>query len=263
LCELASGKERTRFQGAGDALAFALDGRTLAAGGDDGTVRLWDLVTGKCLGQFAGHRGAVRSLAFIPDGLKLLSGSADTTALVWDVASLSPMRRTEPVALSALQLEALWADLAADPGAAYRAMQALHAAPQQAASMLQERVKPIQSIKAGQIVQWIADLDSPRFAVRKQATLELEKYGEQALPALQKALEAKPGPEKRQRLERLAENVVAGQLPPDTLRGLRAVEVLEFLGTAAARQPLEKLAKGAPEARLTREARAALGRLNP
>jgi hypothetical protein len=50
-------------------------------------------------------------------------------------------------------------------------------------------------------------------------------------------------------------------LPPETLQAIRAVEVLEGIGTPDARQLLEALAEGAPEASLTLKAKAALGRL--
>ena len=53
-----------------------------------------------------------------------------------------------------------------------------------------------------------------------------------------------------------------GPVPsPETLRGLRAVEVLELIGTAEAKEVLELLARGLAEARLTQEASASLGRL--
>jgi hypothetical protein len=48
---------------------------------------------------------------------------------------------------------------------------------------------------------------------------------------------------------------------PETVRLVRAVEVLEHIGTAEARELLELLARGTPEARITREAKAALTRL--
>jgi hypothetical protein len=58
------------------------------------------------------------------------------------------------------------------------------------------------------------------------------------------------------------EKMVTGQPPPpDVLRSLRAVRVLQLIGTADAKDVLQTLAKGAPGDRLTREAEAALKRL--
>ena len=59
----------------------------------------------------------------------------------------------------------------------------------------------------------------------------------------------------------LLDRLERGPLSPETLRALRAVEVLERLGTPEAKRCLEGLAKGVPAAPQTREARAALGRL--
>jgi hypothetical protein len=67
--------------------------------------------------------------------------------------------------------------------------------------------------------------------------------------------------EVKRRAEELLAAVRDAPLPPDALRGLRAVRVLETLGTKEARAVLAGLARGRPEARLTQEARAALGRL--
>jgi WD40 repeat protein len=65
--------------GAAQAVAFSPDGRTLATGGGNGLVRLWDLVTGDVRAVFEmPHRGWVLDLAFSPDGrtLACTSGSA-------------------------------------------------------------------------------------------------------------------------------------------------------------------------------------------
>jgi RNA polymerase sigma factor (sigma-70 family) len=261
LLELASGQQRVRFTGQGDCLAFSPDGRVLAAAGADGIVRAWDLWIGKEVALLTGHRGPVHSLVFTPDGRKLISGSADTTALVWDAANLVRKDAKASADLSTRELETLWSQLAADPVVAYKAMQRLHAARQRAVALLKERVRPILVVEAGHIEQWLADLGSPEFAVREQATAKLETHGEQALPALKKALEGKPEPETRRRLEQLVENQAQGRLPSEAQRCLRAAELLEALDVAAARETYDKLARGAAGSRLTQEARASLKRL--
>ncbi|MDX6400611.1 MAG: hypothetical protein QOF27_1217 [Gaiellaceae bacterium] len=66
---------------------FSPDGQLLAAGADDGVVRLWNPRTGKLVQTLHGHRDEVLSVTFSPDGKRLLSGSRDGDARLWDIST--------------------------------------------------------------------------------------------------------------------------------------------------------------------------------
>ena len=63
------------------------DGRTLANGGQDDIVRLWDVDTRTEIDTLEGHAGYVSSVSFSPDGQTIATGSYDTTVRLWDVAT--------------------------------------------------------------------------------------------------------------------------------------------------------------------------------
>ena len=66
-------------------LALSADGRTLAAGLKNKTVKVWDIQTGECCRTLTGHTETVLSVALSADGATLASGSMDRTIKVWDV----------------------------------------------------------------------------------------------------------------------------------------------------------------------------------
>ena len=68
-------------------VAFAPDGKTLAWGGQEGTVKLWDVATRRALATLEGGAGNVASIAFAPDGKVLAVGSTDGTMKLWDVVT--------------------------------------------------------------------------------------------------------------------------------------------------------------------------------
>ena len=62
---------------------FAPDGKTIATGSDDQTIRLWDLATGKMLRSLPGHGAGVWRVAYTLDG-KTLAGIAGRKVFLWD-----------------------------------------------------------------------------------------------------------------------------------------------------------------------------------
>jgi WD40 repeat protein len=253
-----------RVQGnlASISVSISPDGRTLASGGADRTIRLWDMATGKELGHFTGHEGGVLDVTFAPNSRTVISGSADTTAMVWDGARFIEKERPT-VQLESTQVEDLWKDLMADPEKAYKAIGTLSTAPKQAVTLIGERVKPAKGVDPKVVEQLIKDLEDNNFQTREKAKTELEKLGELAQPALQKVLEGLPDLQTRRAVEKLLEQLVSGEAPPpEIVRTLRSVKVLAQVATPEARQVLETLAKGAAGDKLTREAESALKRMS-
>jgi RNA polymerase sigma factor (sigma-70 family) len=285
LWEVATGGERFAFDH-GDrpaALAFSPDGTLLASAcnetrsngatagftappaeeakstaAEQARVRVWDPLTGARRATLAGHRGAVVSLVFSPDARLLASGSNDTTILLWDMARLPHAEQSRDAALTAKEAEARWLDLDnGDAGKAHQAIRELMASPRVATEMLKEHLRPVVGADPRLTARLIGELDSDDFDTRERAVRELEKLGEGGEGALRKALKDGPTLETRRRIETLL-TALEGRQTRGVLRGL---EVLERLGTDDARRLLDTLARGEPEMRLTREAKAAIERL--
>ena len=85
-------------------VSFSPDGRTIASGSWDKTVRLWNANTGGLLKTFRGHTDSVRSVSFSPDGRTIASGSWDRTVRLWDVSPSVPRRRTRSQPQTAEQI---------------------------------------------------------------------------------------------------------------------------------------------------------------
>ncbi|QQZ30204.1 WD40 repeat domain-containing protein [Thiothrix subterranea] len=73
--------------GAISELVYSPDGKVIASGSEDKTMRLWDAATGKEMKTLSGHSLGVSALAYSPDGKVIASGSGDMTVRLWDAAT--------------------------------------------------------------------------------------------------------------------------------------------------------------------------------
>ncbi|HEY7328167.1 MAG TPA: WD40 repeat domain-containing protein [Gemmataceae bacterium] len=257
LIETATGQEVVRLEiGNFNYAAFTPDSRAVVVV-DRHKLSVWDTAMGERLHQMdwpesiRDERGDAKlsSLAVLQGG-RAATGTTEGDILVWDLApSTWPIRRMARE-LSRDQFDALWSDLARDARTAHRAVSLLEAAPAWSVPLLDAHLHRV-TVDNKRIEKLLADLDDDVFETRERATRELTRLRYRVEPMLRRALEYKPSLEVRRRLETI---LAEPKRPPAAdLRMLRAIAVLERIGTSEARRILEKLAD--------REAQAALQRL--
>jgi WD40 repeat protein len=274
LWELATGVERIRLpapRGLALSVAYSADGRMVACGGgqyaDFGEVKLLEVASGKERADFSGHKEWVECVQFTPDGKALLSCGGFTRGqpgniFRWRLADLRPPRKGIVEGVRPALLRRYWEELAGDDATvAYQAILTLTSTPEETVALIKERLKPAAAVDAKRLERLLADLAGKDVKIRDQAEQELEKLADLAAPALRKAFAAAPPGDFRNRTEKLLAGLEPVIRSPEVLRSVRAVEVLEQIGNADARAMLKSLSGGAAEARLTREAHAALKRL--
>jgi WD40 repeat protein len=261
LVDAATRRELRRVQGDGTlvtCVAFSPDGKTLATAGRDRSVYLWETVTGQRRDRLIGHSDGINLVAFSPDGRRLASGSDDFTVLIWDLMGARPKAR-----LTAKECDALWMALAGnDAAVAYQAVRTLAAAPDEALPLLKRHLEPITPVDAKKVKRLLADLDNDTFEVRERASAALEKMGYAVVGPLRRALKDETASEEvRRRLKDVLDALDGDQLSAPELQAMRAIEVVERIGSKESRELLDRLAGGVEGAPRTDDARAALRRL--
>jgi Tol biopolymer transport system component len=286
--EIATGKVATSWEvkfpwgGAGQpeglgsvsALAVSPDGRTLATACNltgtttMGGIKLWDLDSGEELHRIWVHtKSQISALAFSRDGKRLASGGMqDGMILVWDVADVTTRPRPKALELTDKERGELWDRLAdADAAKGRAALAKLARVGDAAADFIAARLKDLpqsgRALADKRLEALIADLDNDDYETRERATKELAAAAAKVADVLRQRLrDGKVSPEARRRMEKVLAGVEARDQGANdrVLQWLRAAEVLERIGTPAARKVLEKIA--AVDGPIADDAKAALER---
>ena len=221
-------------------LAFSPDSRLLITGsaGMTGAVHVYELATHSLVRRYATGMGAINKLIVFPDGSSAVSAGAEEVVTVWDLTY-----RRGKAAPATDDLVAAWANLESLEGAkGYPAGRTLVAG----------GANGVRAIAAGfeasidtkkKVAQWIKDLGSEEFAEREAATKALLSHDFQALAAVQAAASAADSQEARTRATDILNKLTAkGVTVPghglagDTLRFVRAIQVLEDIGGGEAKR---------------------------
>jgi hypothetical protein len=276
--QVASGRELPQFRacqggalhGRTESMQFSPDGKSLAiamdvsprreGNGSSCVASVVEVASGLPRRTFAGHTDHVLSVAFSPDGKVLATGSQDSTVLLWTMQR--PFHEERPGVGPAGRLTLCWGRLAGDDAAdAYDAVLDLAARPEESLPFLADRLEPVALPSNQQVAKWIGGLDDGSPAVRAESAANLAALHELARPDLERALKPRTSAGSRRRIGELLTLLDSGSHPPQLLRLLRTVEVLERIASPRSRRLLEVLAAGAPGHVLTFEARASLARL--
>ena len=203
------------------------------------------MATGRPRCTLTGHRGYVGGLALSADGKRLISGGHDSTALVWDV-TLAGVAAPRAKPLTEADAEKLWEAVGRDDSrAAFVALTDLAGSPDRAVEVLRRHLKPAPAAPTGAVLDRIfTDLGSEDFRHPREgieATGGVRRVGNRgrAEAAGGRADGGCPA-----RAVAFLKPFDRSTLTATRVRQIRAVELLEGLGTPAARKLLGELATG-------------------
>ncbi|MGE3804822.1 MAG: PQQ-binding-like beta-propeller repeat protein [Gemmataceae bacterium] len=246
----------------GEVTCLAISDQLVAVGGEDGAILIIEVASGKQIDTLVADAAGLCAVSLSSDSRLLMAAYKDRDVRLWDLASTTAQVQTEP------DFDDLWSSLEKDDAvAAYRALAVLQASPRKSVAFLTTRLQPSKDATQDRIYALVDKLDDEDFEVRERASVELAKLGASAVSALED-MRRQPGSlEAQRRIDRLLDTIKERPPPPplflqgDDLRNVRAVHLLERIGSPEARSLLERLASGSRGDHITRAARVARERM--
>ncbi len=255
----------TGHKNAVQSLAFSEDGRFLVSTSWDRTAIVWDVLTKEIIATFNGHTENVNSSAFSSIDLTVAtgaSGRSDSSILIWDLKSVIFKDRDFPKSFDSF--EVVWKELGSNfPDQAFMAMQAIIANHDDWVERISGKIGvATRNISQTEIINWIDQLNSPKFKIREAATDQLLAVRGAAEPFLQEALKDPVSTEVEYRVTKiLLRPIQRPKIKFDELRRLhRSIFALEMLGTPAAQKVLADIASGHADIDVAQDATDSLAR---
>lgn len=272
LWDVVTGKEiRKIATGANsNAVTFSYDNRLIGFASMKG-VKVFDTNSGREVAFFPipdlripnyyDGISASSPIAFSPDGKTLATGHTDGTVTIWKLPAPPELPELKPE-----EFEKFWETMVTDaPAESRNNLHRLVQNPDVAMRLLSTKfiAPPLKPIDID-LPATIRKFDAPSFADRQLAIKKVRELGPRAVDALQEAIRTTESVEVRARSEEILDQMKAGpkihSVGPD-LRAMRAIEVLEQIGSPAARKILEGWSQYMANPRIATEASLALQRL--
>ncbi len=233
--------------------AYSRDGRSFAVAGLSGSIRVFETYSGQELARIT-HGLQGRVLVFSPDGRTLFfshgGDESHSQVLGHDVTGGAWNR---PAVARGEDMPQRLREMADKPATARQAVYHLATRPAEAVAFAREVTQLPTAADQANYTRWLSELDAPAFAVREAATKGLAKGGWRAEAVMRQTLAATDSVEARRRLEKL--------LVRRDMRPLRAVHLLELIGTPDAVGVLKTIATGPTESLVVQDAKGSLVRL--
>ena len=232
-------------------LAVSPDGRWLATASWDGTVKIWELLTGKPIVQLTGHSDKVLCVDFSRSGRLLASGStgSDNSVIVWPLFE-ALLGKQVALAASKTSPDRHWEQLGQrDPSMAYRSLAWFINHADEGLEILERQLaSDVPTVAEEQFAAWLRDLSSDSYELRRDAYDRLLEHRDALLSQLEAALPTAGSLEMRLQLKR----ILSAEMPQKLLtaeqrnRKARAVFVLELIGGDTATNLLERMQDSTP-----------------